>query len=148
VPQRRLAALPLALLATAALAACSIEIPVSGDSMPAPFSMAPTPSASAGVPKYVCTAAYKILTDGAVQLGQSLVSDNARARQGMHDALTQMATKLDAEAAGTSDVKLQAALHAVAADLSAGAAQPDPKTYVDGGFQDVGQKLDDACADV
>jgi len=145
VPQRRLAALPLALLATAALAAgCAIEISPGSD-IPVPFSVAPTPSASAGVPKYVCTAAYKILTDGAVHLAEGLTASGDRQRQRLHDSLTDMATKLNAEAAGTSDAPLREALNAVAADLTAGAQQSDPKAYVDGGFQTVGQKLDPAC---
>ncbi|MCU7730483.1 hypothetical protein ODJ79_42780 [Actinoplanes sp. KI2] len=145
MPHRRLAALPLVLLATATLAAgCAIEI--SPDSkIPTPFSVAPTPSASAGVPKYVCTAAYKILTDGAVSLAEGLTASGDRQRQRLHDSLTDMATKLTAEAARTPDVPLQEALTAVAADLTAGAQQADPKAYVNGGFQVVGQKLDPAC---
>jgi hypothetical protein len=87
--------LALALLA----GGCSIE--VSPESVPVPISLAPTPTASAGVPKYVCSAAYKILTDGAVKLAV----DVSEAR----DTLTGMATKLDAEAAGTSDTGLQQA---------------------------------------
>lgn len=147
MPHRRLAALPLVLMATATLAAgCAIEI--SPDSnVPLPFSVAPTPSASAGVPKYVCTAAYKILTDGAVRLAENLTASGDKQRQGLHDSLTEMATKLNTEAAGTADVRLQGALTAVAADLTAGAQQADPKAYVNGGFQTVGQKLDPACND-
>lgn len=149
MPQRRLAALPAALLAvllsTAALAGCSIEI--SPDSaVPVPFSVAPTPSASAGVPAYVCTAAYKILTDGAVRLAETMTGAGDKADQGMRDTFTDMAAKLTAEAAGTSDGPLREALTAVAADLTAGARQPDPRSYVNGGFQTVGQKLDPACA--
>jgi hypothetical protein len=147
VPQRRLAALPLALLATAALAAgCAIEISPESN-VPVPFSVAPTPSASAGVPKYVCTAAYKILTDGAVHLAEGLTAAGDKQRQELQASLTDMATKLNAEAAGTADTPLREALNAVAADLTSGAQQTDPKSYVNGGFQTVGQKLDRACAD-
>ena len=145
MPQRRLAALPLALLATAALAAgCAIEISPESN-VPVPFSVAPTPSASAGVPKYVCTAAYKILTDGAVHLAEGLTAAGDKQRQELHDSLTDMATKLNTEAAGTTDGPLREALAGVAADLTAGAQQTDPKAYVNGGFQNVGQKLDPAC---
>jgi len=147
VPQRRLAALPLALPATAGLAAgCAIEISPESN-VPVPFSVAPTPSASAGVPKYVCTAAYKILTDGAVHLAESLTASGDKQRQGLHDSLTEMATKLNTEAAGTTDAQLRDALNAVAADLTSGAQQADLKAYVNGGFQTVGQKLDPACDD-
>jgi hypothetical protein len=139
--RRRLAALPLALIATAALAAgCAVE--VKADSIPVPFSVAPTPSASAGVPKYVCTAAYKILTDGAVRIAGNLNGNE----QGMRDAFDDMSGRLTAEADKTSDAELGQALRAVAGDLTAAARQDDPRAYVDGGFQTVGQKLDDACA--
>lgn len=144
VPHRRLLVLPLALAATAALAAgCSIEL--SPSAVPAPFSVAPTPSESAGVPKYVCTAAYKILTDGAVRLAGYAAGSGDDAKEGMRQTFTDMAAKVDAEAALTYDTDLQQALRTVAADLTAGARQSDPKSYVDGGFQTVGQKLDGAC---
>jgi len=142
VPQRRLTALPLALLASVTLAACSVEI--SPESLPVPFSVAPTPSASAGVPKYVCTAAYKILTDGAVRLA-GFLGDGEHNRQGIRDTLTGMAAKLDTEATRVTDTDLKQALGAVSADLTAGAQGADPKGYVNGGFQTVGQKLDAAC---
>jgi hypothetical protein len=145
VPQRRLTALPLAVIATASLAGCAIEL--SPESVPIPFSVAPTPSGSAGVPAYVCTAAYKILTDGAVQLAVKMSSSSDSAKQDMRDAFTDMATKLDREAAGTADQDLKQALAAVSSDLTAAAQQPDPKAYVNGGFQTVGQKLDSACKD-
>jgi hypothetical protein len=144
VPQRRLTALPLALLATAALAACSIEI--SPESVPVPFSVAPTPSASAGVPKYVCSEAYKILTDGAVRLAGFIRGDGEHNRQGLRDTLTDMAGKMDTEAARVTDADLRQALGAVSADLTQAAQGADPKGYVNGGFQTVGQKLDAACA--
>ena len=145
MPQRRLTAVALALIATAGLAGCAIEL--SPESIPVPFSVAPTPSASAGIPAYVCTAAYKILTDGAVQLAVKMASSSDNAKQDMRDVLTGMAAKLDKEAAGTPDPDLQQALSAVSADLESGSQQADPKTYVNGGFQTVGQKLDGACAD-
>jgi len=147
VPHRRLTALSLAVAATAALAAgCAIE--VSPESVPVPFSVAPIPSASAGVPKYVCTAAYKILTDGAVRLAGYLAGSGDAAEKGMRDTLTDMAAKVTAEADRTTDPALQQALRAVAGDLTSGSRQSDPKAYVGGGFETVGQKLDGACAKV
>ncbi|WP_433361975.1 hypothetical protein ACQPZX_29520 [Actinoplanes sp. CA-142083] len=144
MPQRRLAALPLALVATAALAAgCSIEI--SPESVPVPFSVAPTPSGSAGVPKYVCTAAYKILTDGAVRMAGYIRGDGEHNRQGLRDTFNDMAAKLNTEAAGVTDPSLKQALGEVSSDLTAAAQGSDPKAYANGGFQTVGQKLDDAC---
>ncbi|GIF20779.1 hypothetical protein BJ973_001315 [Actinoplanes tereljensis] len=148
MPQRRLTALTIALVATAGLTAgCAIEISPEAAGVPVPFSLAPTPSASAGVPAYTCTAAYKILTDGAVQLAGVAGSSSDSAKQKMRDTFTDMAGKLDKEAALTSGPELKQALSAVSSDLTAAAQQPDPKAYVNGGFETVGQKLDDACAD-
>jgi hypothetical protein len=148
VPHRRRTALPLALVATAAVAAgCAIEVSPDAVKVPVPFSVAPTPSASAGVPKYVCTAAYKILTDGAVRLAEYMTGSSDRADKGMRDTFTDMATKLTAEADGTTDTDLAQALRTVSADLTTAAQRPDPKSYVNGGFVTVGQKLDGACAD-
>jgi hypothetical protein len=147
VPRRRLTALPLALVATASVAAgCSIEI--SPEAVPVPFSVAPTPSASAGVPKYVCSAAYKILTDGAVHLAGYVRGTGPHNTQGLRDTLTDMAGKITAEADGTTDPTLRQSLRVVAADLTAGAQGADPKAYVNGDFATVGQKLDSACADI
>ena len=141
-----LTALPLALVATTALAAgCAIEISPGSVSAPVPFSVAPTPSASAGVPKYVCTAAYKILTDGAVRLAGFVRGSGEHNRQGLRDTLNDMSGKLTTEANGTPDATLAQALRAVACDLTTAAQQPDPKAYVNGGFSTVGQKLDAAC---
>ncbi|GIE95074.1 hypothetical protein [Paractinoplanes rishiriensis] len=137
---RRLAVL----LATVTLTAgCGIE--VKADAIPVPFSVAPTPSASAGVPEYVCTAAYKILTDGAVHLAGFVSGSGDSAEQGIRDTFTGMAAQVTAEAERTTDAELKQALGTVAADLTAGAKQADPRAYVDGGFATVGQKLDAAC---
>lgn len=124
-------------------AGCSIT--VSPDAVPVPISIAPTPSASAGVPMYVCSTAYKILTDGAVRLAVDAAKSGEAAREGMRETLTGMAAKLDAEAAGTSDADLRAALRDISSDLTAGAQRSDPRAYVNGGFQTVGQKLDGHC---
>ncbi|GIM93387.1 hypothetical protein [Paractinoplanes toevensis] len=146
MPHRRRTALTITLVATAGLAAgCAIEI--SPEAVPVPFSVAPTPSASAGVPAYTCTAAYKILTDGAVRLAGVADSSSDSAKEKMRDTFTDMAAKVDKEAALTSDPELKQALSAVSSDLTAAARQPDPKSYVNGGFETVGQKLDGACAD-
>jgi hypothetical protein len=155
VPRRRLAALPLAALPLAALplalslavaAGCSVEI--SPESVPVPFSVAPTPSSSAGVPKYVCTAGYKILTDGAVRLAGYIRGSGEHNTQGLRDTFTDMAAQFTAEAdKATTDPALQQALRTVAGDLTAGAQQADPKAYANGDFQTVGQKLDAACKD-
>ena len=134
----------LSALAVLLVAGCSIE--VSPESVPVPISIAPTPSASAGVPKYVCSAAYKILTDGAVRLALDAAKSGDTARDGMRDTFTDMAAKLDAEAAGTSDAGLATALRDISSDLTAGARQSDPRAYVDGGFTTVGQKLDEPCS--
>jgi hypothetical protein len=144
VPHRRLLVVPFALAATAALAAgCSIE--VSPGSVPAPFSVNPTPSESAGVPKYVCTAAYKILTDGALRLAEYQTGSGDDATEGMRKTFSEMAAKVDAEAALTTDAGLKEALRKISANLTAGAQQSDPKAYIDGEFQTVGQKLDGNC---
>jgi hypothetical protein len=144
VPHRRHIVLPLALAATAVLAAgCSIE--VSPGSVPVPFSVAPTPSASAGVPKYVCTAAYKILTDGAVRLAEYAANSGDKAAEGMRKTFTDMAAQVDAEAARTTDADLKQALRKISENLTTGAQQTDPKSYIDGEFQTVGQNLDGTC---
>jgi hypothetical protein len=144
VPHRRHIVLPLALAATAALAGgCTIE--VTPGSVPVPFSVAPTPSASAGIPKYVCTATYKILTDGAVRLAEYAANSGNAATDGMRKTFTEMATQVDAEAARTTDADLKQALQKISENLSSGARQTDPKAYIDGEFQTVGQKLDGTC---
>lgn len=147
MPRRRLTAVPLVVASVALAAGCSIEISPDAVSAPIPFSVAPTPSASAGVPKYVCTAGYKILTDGAVKLAGYIRGSGPHNTQGLRDTLTEMAGKFTAEADKTTDPALQSALREVAASLTAGAQQPDPKAYANGDFQTVGQKLDAACAD-
>ncbi|MGK5681898.1 hypothetical protein [Actinoplanes sp. URMC 104] len=133
MPRRRL----LALLPVLLVAGCEIDI--GPGAIPPPISIAPIPSASAGVPKYVCSAAYKILTEGAVRLASALPSGDAALRRTFED----MAAQLDAERARTSDPALRDALQAVSDDLTAGAAQP--RSYLDGDFTTVGQKLDGAC---
>ena len=145
MPQPRRTALAIALVASSALAGCSgsIEIPVG--SVQAPISIRPTPSGSYGVPKYVCTEVYKILTDGAFQLAGSLGGTSDKAKQTMRDEFAAMSAKVTGAGAETTDVKLQEATAKIAASLSAAAQNPDPAAYVNGEFQTVGENLDGAC---
>jgi hypothetical protein len=143
MPQRRLAGLAVALLAPAALAACSITIDPS--SMPAPFSQAPVPSASTGQPAYVCTAVYQILTSGAARLSSYVGGDSEAARKNMQSILATMATQVSAEGTESTDPQLTAAIDDIATDLTTASKQPDPATYINGGFTTVGQKMDGLC---
>jgi len=143
LPHRRLAGLSLALLAAVSSAAC--EITVAPGSVPTPFSIAPVPSASAGRPAYVCTAVYKILTDGAVQLGSYVGGSSDAAKKGMQQTLADISTKVSAEGAKTTDTALRDAVNTVSAELAGGSQLADPKSFINGDFQTVGQKLDAAC---
>jgi hypothetical protein len=143
VPHRRLTALAVFATTVALTAGCEIE--VKPGSVPVPFSVAPTPSGSGGVPKYVCTQIYKVLTDGAVRLAEFATGSGDDARAGMRQTFTDMAAQVDAEAARTTDPGLKQALRDISGDLTAGAKQTDPTAYVNGGFQTVGQKLDGQC---
>jgi hypothetical protein len=143
MPHRRLAGLALALLAPAALAAC--EIKLNPESMPAPFSQAPVPSASTGQPAYVCTAIYQILTSGAARLSSYVGGDSDAAHKNMQTTLADMATKVSAEGTKATDAQLKTAIDDISADLTSASQQPDPSSYVNGGFTTVGQKLDGLC---
>ncbi|SNR91157.1 hypothetical protein SAMN06264365_10798 [Actinoplanes regularis] len=144
VPMRRRTAVPLALLATAALAA-GCEIEVSPGSLPTPFSVAPIPSASAGQPKYVCTAVYKILTDGAIKLAAYATGDSDTAKEGLRTTFTGMATEVTAAGAKSDDASQRAAVDEVAAALSGAGQSSDPKAFLDGEFTTIGQRIDDTC---
>lgn len=143
MPHRRLAAVALALLAPAALAGC--EIKLNPESMPAPFSQGPVPSASTGQPAYVCTAIYQILTSGAARLSGYLGGDSDAAHKNMQTTLADMATKVSAEGTKATDAQLTTAIDDIAADLTSASRQPDPTSYVNGGFTTLGQKLDGHC---
>jgi hypothetical protein len=143
MPQRRLTGLTLALAATAALAACEIDIDPS--SMPAPFSQAPVPSASVGQPGIVCTAVYQILTSGAARMSGAVGRNSASAHRALQEELADMATRVSAEGAKSVDTRLRHATDEMAAELTAASRQPDPSSYVDGGFTTVGQKMDGLC---
>ncbi|WP_127507374.1 hypothetical protein [Actinoplanes solisilvae] len=141
MPRRRLIALPLFLISGVLLAGCEIEL--APGAIPAPISIAPTPSESAGVPKYVCSQTYKILTEGAVQLAQQAAGSGDETTAAMKQTLTGMAAQVDEELTRATDPGLRAALLAISADLTEGAEQP--KDYLTGGFETVGQRLDGHC---
>jgi hypothetical protein len=144
MPMRSRVAVPIALLATAGLTA-GCEIEVSPDAIPAPFSVAPIPSASADQPKYVCTAVYKILTDGAVKAAAWATAKGDEAREGLQKTFADMATQISAAGAQSSDPAQRAAVDQVAAALTAGSQAPDPKVFLNGDFSTVGQKIDSTC---
>ncbi|GIF14582.1 hypothetical protein [Actinoplanes teichomyceticus] len=141
---RRRTAAPIALIATAALAA-GCEIEVSPESLPAPFSVAPVPSASAGQPKYVCTAVYKILTDGAVKAAAYATGSGDDARKALQKTFADMAGQVSAAGARSDDVTQRAAVDEVAAALTQGSRSADPKAFLNGEFVTVGQKIDATC---
>ncbi|MBM2621450.1 hypothetical protein JIG36_38700 [Actinoplanes sp. LDG1-06] len=138
---RRLAALPL--LLAAFLAGCEVELPAG--SIPAPISIAPAPSASVGQPKYVCSAVYKTLTEGALRLATYAAGSGDDATAGMRQTLTDMAAQVEEERTRATDIGLLDAMQKISQELAAGAARPDPKAYINGDFQTVGQKLDGHC---
>ena len=143
MPHRRLAGLTLILLAPAGLAGCSIKIDPA--SVPAPFSQAPVPSASTGQPAFVCTTVYQILTGGAAKLAGDVGGQSVAARKNMQSTLAWMATQVAAEAPKVTGTQLNIAINEIATSLRTGARQPDPTSYVNGGFTTVGQKLDGVC---
>jgi hypothetical protein len=113
--------------------------------MPAPFSQAPVPSASTGQPGYVCTTVYQILTSGAAKLSGSIGGKSSSAREETQATLADMATRISAEGAKTTDTDLRQAIDDIAAELTAASKQPDPRSYLDGDFTTVGRKLDGHC---
>jgi hypothetical protein len=141
---RRRTAVPATLLAVAALAA-GCEIKVAPGSLPTPFSVAPVPSASAGQPKYVCTAVYKILTDGAVRLAEYATGSDDAAKQGLQKTFADMATEVTAAGAKSDDPAQRAAVDQVAAALTEGSRSTDPKAFLNGEFSTIGQKIDNSC---
>jgi hypothetical protein len=144
VPQRRRTAVPTAMIAalaaTASLSACSVEI--APGAVPAPFSVAPVPSASVGQPKYVCTEVYRILTDGAVKLAGQATGGG---EQGLRDTFTAMSADIRTAGATSVDAVQREKVEAIAAALDEGAKSDDPRGYLAGGFPTVGQELDGTC---
>lgn len=142
--RRRTAAVPAALLVIAALAA-GCEIKVDPGSVSAPFSVAPVPSASAGQPMYVCTAVYKILTEGAVKAAAYATGSDATAKDGLRKTFTDMAGQVTAAGAKSDDPAQKTAVDEVAAALTKGGQATDPQAFLNGEFSTIGQKIDGTC---
>ncbi|MEU4694836.1 hypothetical protein [Actinoplanes sp. NPDC023714] len=137
MPQRRRTAVPTAMIAALiTLGAC--EVDVTPASIPAPFSVAPVPSASAGRPAYVCTAVYKILTDGAVKLATG-------GEDRMRDTFAAMAADVKEAGATSLDTAQRAKVETIAASLERGAEAADPKAYLAADFPTIGRELDGTC---
>ncbi|BBH70867.1 hypothetical protein ACTI_75520 [Actinoplanes sp. OR16] len=137
VPQRRRTAVPTAMIAALiSLSAC--ELDVSPSAIPVPFSVAPAPSASVGQPAYVCTAVYKILTDGALKLA-------GNGEQELRETFAAMSADVREAAATSIDAAQKEKIEAIAASLDRGAAAEDPKAYLAGDFESIGQELDGTC---
>jgi hypothetical protein len=146
VRQRRRTNWTAALLAACAVlvTGCDgIEIDVPAGSLPAPVSIAPIPSASAGQPEYVCTAIYKILTDGAVRLAEHTVSNDA---EGLKRTFADMSAQVAAAGAKSTDAAQRTAAEAISDALSDGSQAADPKAFLEGEFVTIGKKLDGTCA--
>ncbi|WP_433825037.1 hypothetical protein ACQP2E_23165 [Actinoplanes sp. CA-015351] len=147
MPQRRRTAVPTAMIAaltaTFALSGCEFDVSpdaISPGSIPVPFSVAPVPSASAGQPAYVCTAIYKILTDGAVRLAGQISSED-----GLRDTFTTMAADIEKAGASSTDPVQREKITAIATSLDRGAKAADPRAYLSGEFPTIGQELDGTC---
>ncbi len=142
--RRRTAMTTALLVASAALAAgCDgIEIEIPAGSLPAPVSIAPIPSASAGQPEYVCTAVYKVLTEGAVRLAEHTVNNDA---EGLKRTFADMAAEVSAAGDRSTDAGQRTATEAIADALAGAARGNDPKAFLNGEFTTIGQKLDGTC---
>ena len=137
MPQRRRTAVPTAMIAALVLLG-GCEVQVTPDAIPAPFSVAPVPSASVGRPSYVCTAVYKILTDGAVKLAGGDPDQ-------LRETFAAMAADVREAGATSLDATQRAKIEAIAASLEQGAAADDPRAYLTAGFPTIGQELDGTC---
>ncbi|WP_307798413.1 hypothetical protein [Actinoplanes flavus] len=145
MPQRRRTAVTTALIAGLAVAAAGcdgIEIEVPAGSLPAPVSIAPVPSASAGQPKYVCSTVYKILTEGAVRLAEHTANDDAA---GLQRTFADMASQVTTAGERSSDPAQRAATGEIAAALTEGSRQTDPEAFLTGEFATIGRRLDGTC---
>ncbi|MEV6304796.1 hypothetical protein AB0M02_35665 [Actinoplanes sp. NPDC051861] len=146
MPQRRRTTLTTALAAAliaGGIAGCEIE--VEPRSLPVPVSLRPVPSASAGQPKYVCSAVYAILTQGGLRLAEYATGDGAEAREGMQKTFADMAGQITTAGEQTTDAAQRQAVDAIAADLNRAAAADDPAVFLNGEFATIGQKLDGTC---
>lgn len=142
--RRRTVAVPVALLAVAALAA-GCEIKVDPGSISAPFSVAPIPSASAGQPMYVCTEIYKILTDGAVKAAAYATGKDEAAKEGLRQTFGEMAGQVTAAGVKSDDPSQKTAADLIAARLTAASTATDPQAFLNGEFSTISQKIDDTC---
>jgi hypothetical protein len=145
VPHRRRATVTTAVLAASAVLAAGcdgVEIEIPPGSLPAPVSIAPIPSASAGQPEYVCTAVYKVLTEGAVRLAEYTVNDDA---EGLKRTFAGMAAQISAAGNLSLDAAQRTATGQIADALAGASRQADPKAFLNGEFTTIGQKLDGTC---
>ncbi|MFC7532901.1 hypothetical protein [Actinoplanes sp. GCM10030250] len=148
VPQRRRTTLSLALAAcliASGVLAAGCEIEAEPGSLPIPVSIAPAPSASAGQPKYVCSAVQAILLQGGVRLAEYATGDGAEAREGMQQTFADMAGQITTAGEQSSDPAQRAAADAIAGDLTRASQSGDPETFLNGEFVTIGQKLDATC---
>ncbi|MBB2943696.1 hypothetical protein FB565_003425 [Actinoplanes lutulentus] len=159
--QRRRTAVPTAMIAaltatltaaaTMSLSACEFDVApgsISPGSIPVPFSVAPVPSASVGQPAYVCTAIYKILTDGAVRLAGHISSDGSATggdQDELRDTFAAMAADIEKAGATSTDPAQREKIMALATSLDQGAKAADPQAYLSGEFPTIGQELDGTC---
>ncbi|MEU4620847.1 hypothetical protein AB0G04_12830 [Actinoplanes sp. NPDC023801] len=134
-----------ALLAASAVLAAGcdgVEIEIPAGSLPAPVSIAPIPSASAGQPEYVCTAVYKILTDGAVRLAEHTVNNDA---EGLKRTFAEMSAQVAAAGGRSTDAAQRTAAEAISGALADGSQSADPEAFLNGEFTTIGTKLDGTC---
>ena len=99
--------------------------------------------ASAGQPEYVCTAVYKILTDGAVRLAEHTVNNDA---EGLKRTFADMSAQVSAAGDQSTDAAQRTATEAISDALADGSRLTDPKTFLEGDFATIGRKLDGTCA--
>ncbi|WP_436536928.1 hypothetical protein [Actinoplanes sp. HUAS TT8] len=141
---RRRTAMTVTLFAVAALAA-GCEIKVNPESIPAPFSVAPIPSASVGQPMYVCTEIYKILTDGAVKAAPYAAGTDDAAKENLRKVFGDMAGQVTAAGAKSNVAAQKSAADLIASSLTAASTATDPQAFLNGDFTTIGQKIDDTC---
>jgi hypothetical protein len=146
VRQSRRTICTAAVLAVSAMLAAGcdgIEIEVPAGTLPAPVSIAPIPSASAGQPEYVCTAVFKILTEGSVRLAEHAVSNDA---EGLKRTFADMSTQVSEAGNRSADTAQRNAAAAIADALADGSRQADPTAFMEGEFVTIAQKMDGTCA--
>jgi hypothetical protein len=145
VRERRRTVWTAALLVASAVlvAGCDgIEIEVPAGSLPAPVSIAPIPSASAGQPGYVCTAVHQILTEGAVRLAAQTAGNDT---EGLRRTFADMSDQVSAAGDRSTDAAQRTATEAISDALADGSRLTDPTTFLEGDFATIGRKLDGTC---